>query len=634
MSSKTFIEVDLKAEQARIDSIQAKFLEVGTEEDELKYQTIIQSCREFNTTFHDDEFPLTDESIGKQLNKNIQEQLKQVKTLDYLPPHMRQPMMEFVNNAIKIQWARAEYDSFWFDYNHFHVYQNSYGNCGLVASLSAISAHNSLIKFLFRDFEISPYGVYQVKLCLDGEWKIIVIDDYIPSLGQVFNTTGCYAGVDNDMIWASLIEKALAKLHGSYDIQDGFCDKLALTVLTGIPAIHLIIKTFSNKRDELWEILKDASAKKFPMVCANKVTGEIDRKDRRPDILTKPHFRHAFTIMTCFEFGSNRVLKIRNPWGHNGEYTFNGKWTTPDGSWEIYKNDTENCGYWEMIGSFWIDFDELFTYFFDVSISRYRDCWSEIRLNMAIGGLYDDSQKMIKISVSEECDVCVSAVKPKYHKQRYHTWISIHRSDPSNPEKILQVMLCEPIDRISEDVHLPPGDYIMIVSNFYESSKKEERVVAIHSSRAVTAQFCTWNPNVLVNVYQNVVAEKGEEIPNKKEEGASIKKYSSDTFVIVMAENCTDDKYLHVDTRCSKVEKSWLSRGDVFNHHYEDVIPPKSRQILILMYRYKWIDQKGFPMKISYYLSNRKKKFWRLYTVEHFPSIAPTDYVHQTVLMN
>ena len=56
-------------------------------------------------------------------------------------------------------------------------------------------------------------GLYKIRLCDRGIWRVITIDDMLPvteSNASVF-TRG-----QRKQLFASLIEKALAKMHGSY----------------------------------------------------------------------------------------------------------------------------------------------------------------------------------------------------------------------------------------------------------------------------------------------------------------------------------------------------------------------------------------------------------------------------------
>ncbi|KAF1763774.1 hypothetical protein GCK72_003719 [Caenorhabditis remanei] len=513
----------------------------------------------------------------------------------------------------------------WNDTCPYRVYQNGLGNCGLIASLAAISIHKCIIEFLFRDFKINDYGAYQVKLCIDGEWKNIIIDDWIPLTNGSLRGVKSASRLGKNLIWAALIEKAIAKVFNGYKNIYAFCSAAALRMITGAPVTSLQFKDFREKTEKLWEILLISSSKNYPIVCSCLSKGEILRKYGRTAKPFSHKYAHVFTVLSVILYKSHRLLKLRNPWGYN---IWTGKWTDETNTKILDSKDTKNRAYGEISGSFWIGFDEFLKYFDSVEICRYRESWSQIRLSMPVGGLWDDSQKGIKIIVPEGCDICVSAIKPNCYKIQYHTWVSIH--EINQDDEIGQIIFCEPIYESSEDIHLLPGGYMIYVTNFYS---KKERNVVIHSSIPINASLCSWNPQVLVKVYQRIVAEKGEELLKQRDD-VSIKKYSGDKFVIMMAENYTDERYLHVQTFCSKIKMCWWSRGDSNNRDYGDVIPPRSRQILIATCHLESATRKGFPMAIDYYLSDEKMtKLGTSNRAAHIPSIRRTDYIHQTVLM-
>ena len=69
----------------------------------------------------------------------------------------------------------------------------------------------------------SKHGVYQIRLCKDGYWAVITIDDMLPVRA---NGTIAYASGARLQLWPALIEKAFAKMHGSFAaIVGGHCDE-------------------------------------------------------------------------------------------------------------------------------------------------------------------------------------------------------------------------------------------------------------------------------------------------------------------------------------------------------------------------------------------------------------------------
>lgn len=88
------------------------------------------------------------------------------------------------------------------------------------------------IKRLFVSKEQNPYGCYAVKICKNGEWREVVVDDFIPCHRRKF----CFSNANGNELWVVLLEKAWAKLHGSYErIEAGFAENV-FHDLTGAPS--------------------------------------------------------------------------------------------------------------------------------------------------------------------------------------------------------------------------------------------------------------------------------------------------------------------------------------------------------------------------------------------------------------
>jgi calpain-15 len=84
--------------------------------------------------------------------------------------------------------------------------------------------------FLTKDY--NEEGIYRVKICKNGEWKEVVVDDYFPCFpngGPIFSR-----GHGNEL-WVLILEKAYAKLHGCYKNIVGGSPYEAMMDLTGCP---------------------------------------------------------------------------------------------------------------------------------------------------------------------------------------------------------------------------------------------------------------------------------------------------------------------------------------------------------------------------------------------------------------
>ncbi|EGT57226.1 hypothetical protein CAEBREN_09381 [Caenorhabditis brenneri] len=625
MSRKPKTKAEINAEQLRIDSIRAKFLELDDEEDEVKYQTIVEYCIKNKTCFHDGEFLHCDDNLGKRILKAWKKKYKVKETPDPNYPISKTDKWY----RVVPQGPKSAEWTIWHPWNiPYEIFQSrGLGNCGFIAALSAISAHKSIVEFVFRDLELSEHGVYQLRLCKDGEWKIITIDDWIPCIKGIMKGASLKATGGIYQIWPALIEKATAKACGGYKALYRFCAAVAMSTITGAPSMFPCIEQYTERVDEFWRILKDAGDKKYLMSC-----GTREKKAAKRELKGEPKIalNHAFTILTVLEIGSHRMLRLRNPWGRSA---WEGKWSEEWTGWTDEMILKLHVLQKDVSGAYWIEFEDFVKYFRVVSICRWRADWYEIRLKMVIGGLWDGRQKNIWITVPKACEISVTAILPGTNDCYYHTWISIYEANASPHEQ--QILYCAPVAFSTEDVLLQPGDYIIIVSKFYHPAVREERNVVIHSSIPISARFCDWDPMKMVGIVQKTVEEKGREVVRQRDD-VSIKKYEGPSFVVAMAQNYSWDRHLHVHTRISRIEGAKLSRGqqNVFNAVFGDVIPPRSSQILLVAFYVTTKKKDRDSMSIEYGLSKEKvTKVGRKNKAAHIPKIEPTDYIHHTIVM-
>ena len=96
--------------------------------------------------------------------------------------------------------------------------------------------------------EVNPAGAYQVRLCHDGEWKTVLVDDLLPCVqpsgGPLVGMPGvpAFAYAARRQLWVSLIEKGMAKLYGCYEALEGGTTDEALATLTGFPCERIELR--------------------------------------------------------------------------------------------------------------------------------------------------------------------------------------------------------------------------------------------------------------------------------------------------------------------------------------------------------------------------------------------------------
>lgn len=110
------------------------------------------------------------------------------------------------------------------------IIQGRLGNCWLIAALSLIAEVPQILYKVMITKQYNPagksskrtekkiddksiLGLYRVRLCNQGIWQVVTVDDLLPvssSNSLVFSRS------KKKQLFAPLIEKALAKMHGSY----------------------------------------------------------------------------------------------------------------------------------------------------------------------------------------------------------------------------------------------------------------------------------------------------------------------------------------------------------------------------------------------------------------------------------
>ena len=274
------------------------------------------------------------------------------------------------------------------------VMQGALGDCWFISALSVIATKDYLLrgefnKSILEDGKIdeeeikmmsegiyppifhsfSTKGIFCFRFYKNFKWRYVLIDDRIPCF-SVYNENQtkkpifAHCRLSNEF-WVPLIEKAYAKLHGSYSALASGCIDDGLVDMTGLVSKKMIKENLVGKSEELWALLKERSKLKFEGTIKTQtgkiVTAKIytrnksmmgcsvehNGKIKEAEVSMQGHkigiiAGHAYSILDVFEIPkarskkarkTSRLLRIRNPWG---KYEWNGKWC--DNSEEVIKN--------------------------------------------------------------------------------------------------------------------------------------------------------------------------------------------------------------------------------------------------------------------------------------------------------
>lgn len=113
------------------------------------------------------------------------------------------------------------------------INQGELGNCYYLSAVSALAEFPERIKKCFLTQGSPTDCKYTVRLCIQGQWWDMDLDDYFVWNPATNNWRFSYA--KQNEIWVQLLEKAWAKACGSYAKTIGGQTSEALNILTGAP---------------------------------------------------------------------------------------------------------------------------------------------------------------------------------------------------------------------------------------------------------------------------------------------------------------------------------------------------------------------------------------------------------------
>ena len=110
------------------------------------------------------------------------------------------------------------------------ISQGRLGDCYFLAACAAVAGQK--VDTLIRDIIVEDHsdeGLYGVKFYVNGKWLTVIVDDYFPcvidgigtaeqSFRPLFASSQAHEGQESGVkeVWPMVLEKAWAKLHGSY----------------------------------------------------------------------------------------------------------------------------------------------------------------------------------------------------------------------------------------------------------------------------------------------------------------------------------------------------------------------------------------------------------------------------------
>lgn len=100
--------------------------------------------------------------------------------------------------------------------------------------MASLTEYPDIAKSVFLTQERNDVGIYAVRFYIRGKPWIVTVDDYV----MMYNEAPNFALIgDNDALWVPILQKAWAKVKGTYyDANYGF-QSSGFRALTGAPVV-------------------------------------------------------------------------------------------------------------------------------------------------------------------------------------------------------------------------------------------------------------------------------------------------------------------------------------------------------------------------------------------------------------
>ncbi|XP_073483690.1 calpain-9 isoform X2 [Aquarana catesbeiana] len=305
------------------------------------YEQLKQECLQKGTLFEDIDFPAHDSSLFYSEKPNI--------------PFVWKRPKEIVKDPEFILGGASRTD----------VRQGDLGDCWLLAAIASLTLNEKLLYRVVppdQSFVSGYAGIFHFQFWQHNEWVDIVIDDRLPTFR---NRLVFLHSADLNEFWSALIEKAYAKLNGSYEALKGGSTIEAMEDFTGG-----VSEMYENKSapSNYFEIMDKALKRGSMLGCSIDITSSAETEAKTPQGLVKGH-AYSITGLDVVNYRGQKVqlIRVRNPWG---QVEWNGAWSDNSPEWSSIDPAERKrlCQTSLDDGEFWMKMEDFKRYFDKVEI--------------------------------------------------------------------------------------------------------------------------------------------------------------------------------------------------------------------------------------------------------------------------
>nr|XP_004451131.1 calpain-13 isoform X1 [Dasypus novemcinctus]XP_012377868.1 calpain-13 isoform X1 [Dasypus novemcinctus] len=432
------------------------------------FYSLRDQCLSKGQLFEDETFPAVPSSIGPKLLKE-----RDLFCLQWKRPWDKELSDGFPHFILE-------------GASRFDIQQGSAGDCWVLAALGSLTQNpRRLDRIMPKDqsFSRNYAGIFHFQFWQCGRWVDVVVDDRLPLLSQKDGLEYLFVRprIRSHEFWPCLLEKAYAKLHGSYShLHFGYLPD-ALVDLTGGVVTYVDQNTHPSN---LVMVVKMAASLGSLMACGSRL-GQTDGNQVLENGLVSCH---AYTVTGAeqirYRRGLENIIRLWNPWGKR---EWRGRWSDGSPEWQethdprrsqLYENKED--------GEFWMscqDFRENFSSLYicnEIPISldhgnKLHERWSQLTIFKNQEGPWRDHPHFSVPEGTEGINAVVSVtmrpqslrpeeeklpltfqVEPQHFQERWLPTSSSH-SRYAVPGTLLKTKY-----NITECFQLSPGSYALV----------------------------------------------------------------------------------------------------------------------------------------------------------------------------
>ncbi|KAK3093798.1 hypothetical protein FSP39_020376 [Pinctada imbricata] len=249
----------------------------------------------------------------------------------------------------------------------FDVVQGDLGDCWVVAAIACLTSpdHRELFRRVVpadQGFQDGWYaGIFRFNFWHFGKWLEVVVDDRLPTYrGQLMFV---HSRQHNEF-WAALLEKAYAKMYGSYEaLKSGTVGDALIDFTGGTCESYTLRGDYENVPRNIVNILFKALDRQSLIGCGINPL----KKQKETKLSNGLVAGHAYSItdlreiLLMTETGEIPItlIRVRNPWGDKVEWK--GPWGDESREWKsIPQAERDNMGLvYRDDGEFWMEFKDF-----------------------------------------------------------------------------------------------------------------------------------------------------------------------------------------------------------------------------------------------------------------------------------